>query len=97
MHWQLVALAVILLAFAAISRRIEGTPITAPMFFTAAGLVVGVDALGIVDPEAEGVEIEAVAEATLAVVLFSDASRIDLTVLRKRSTFPRASSGSDSP
>ena len=88
MHWQFVALAVILLAFAAVSRRIEGTWITAPMFFTAAGLVVGVDALGIVDPEAEGLEIEAVAEATLAVVLFSDASRIDLTVLRKTLHIP---------
>ncbi len=88
MHWQLVALAAIVLAFAAISRRIEGTRLTAPMFFTAAGLVVGVDALGIVDPEAEGVEIEAVAEATLAVVLFSDASRIDLTVLRKTLHIP---------
>jgi len=88
MHWQLAALALILLAFAGISRRIEGTPVTAPMFFTAAGLVVGVDALGIVDPEADGLEIEAVAEATLAVVLFSDASRIDLTALRRTLHIP---------
>ena len=50
MHWQLVTLAVVLLGFAAISRRIEGTRLTAPMLFTAAGLVVGVDALGLVDP-----------------------------------------------
>jgi len=88
MHWQLAALALILLAFAGISRRVEGTPVTAPMFFTAAGLVVGVDALGIVDPEADGLEIEAVAEATLAVVLFSDASRIDLTALRRTLHIP---------
>lgn len=44
-HWELVVVAVILLGFAAISRRIEGTPITAPLVFTAAGLVVGVEAL----------------------------------------------------
>ena len=88
MHWQLVTLAVILLGFAAISRRIEGTRITAPMLFTAAGLVVGVDALGLIDPEAEGLEVGVVAEATLAVVLFSDASRIDITALRKTLHIP---------
>lgn len=88
MHWQLVTLAVILLGFAAISRRIDGTPVTAPMVFTAAGLVVGVDALGLVDPDAEGLEVEIFAEATLAVVLFSDASRIDLTALRRTLHIP---------
>ncbi len=82
MHWQLATLAVILLGFAAISRRIEGMPLTAPMVFTAAGLLVGVDALGLVDPSATGVEVKILAEATLAVVLFSDASRIDLRALR---------------
>jgi NhaP-type Na+/H+ or K+/H+ antiporter len=87
-HWQLVTLAVILLGFASISRRIEGTRLTAPMLFTAAGLVVGVDALGLIDPEAEGLEVEVFAEATLAVVLFSDASRIDLTALRRTLHIP---------
>jgi NhaP-type Na+/H+ or K+/H+ antiporter len=81
-HWQLVTLAVVLLAFAAISGRIDGTPITAAMFFTAAGLIVGVEALGLVDPAATGEEVKILAEATLAVVLFSDASRIDLRALR---------------
>jgi NhaP-type Na+/H+ or K+/H+ antiporter len=82
MHWQLVTLAVVLLAFAAISGRIDGTPITAAMFFTAAGLLVGVEALGLVDPSATGEEVKILAEATLSVVLFSDASRIDLRALR---------------
>jgi NhaP-type Na+/H+ or K+/H+ antiporter len=87
-HWQLVVLAVILLGFAAISRRIEGTSITAPMVFTAAGLVVGVEALGLVDPAATGVEVKILAEATLTVVLFSDASRIDLGALKRTVWLP---------
>jgi sodium/hydrogen antiporter len=82
-HWQLVVLALILLGFAAVSGRIEGTSITAAMLFTAAGLVVGVDALGLIDPDAEGLEVEVFAEATLGVVLFSDAARIDLSALRR--------------
>jgi NhaP-type Na+/H+ or K+/H+ antiporter len=81
-HWQLATLAVILLGFAAISGRLEGTSVTAAMVFTAAGLVVGVEALGLVDPAATGIEVKLLAEATLSVVLFSDASRIDLRELR---------------
>ena len=88
MHWQLAALAVILLGFAAISGRIDGTWLTAPMVFTAAGLVVGVEALGLVDSSATGIEVRTLAEATLAVVLFSDASRIDLTALRRTLGIP---------
>src|SRR5262245_52047850 len=58
------------------------------MLFTVAGLVVGINALGLVDPDAEGLEVELFAEATLAVVLFSDASRIDLTALRRTLHIP---------
>ena len=88
MHWQLAVLALILLGFAAISGRIDGTSLTGPMVFTAAGLVVGVEALGFVDPAATGIEVKTLAEATLAVVLFSDASRIDLTALRRTLGIP---------
>ncbi len=88
MHWQLVTLAVVLLVFAAVSGRLEGTPVTAAMFFTAAGVVVGADALGLVDPAATGESVKVLAEATLTVVLFSDASRIDLALLRQQAGVP---------
>jgi sodium/hydrogen antiporter len=81
-HWQLATLAAILLAYAAVSRRLDGTPVTAAIVFTTAGLLVGVDALGLVDPDPSGLAVKTLAEATLAVVLFSDASRIDLRALR---------------
>jgi NhaP-type Na+/H+ or K+/H+ antiporter len=82
LHWQLAIVALVLLGFAAVSARLDGTPITAPLVFTAAGLLFGVEALGLVDPSATGIEVKVLAEATLAVVLFSDASRIDLRALR---------------
>jgi hypothetical protein len=63
------------------SGRIRNA-VTAPMVFTAAGLVVGVNALGLIDPSATGLRVKDLAEATLTVVLFSDASRIDLRALR---------------
>jgi sodium/hydrogen antiporter len=87
-HWQLATLAVVLLCFAAVSGRIDGTAITAPMLFTAAGLLVGTDALGLVDPSATGELVKVLAEATLAVVLFSDASRIDQGALRSELGVP---------
>jgi NhaP-type Na+/H+ or K+/H+ antiporter len=87
-HWQLAVLALILLGFAAISGRIDGTPLTAAMFFTAAGLLVGVEAFDLVDPAAEGLQVKTLAEATLTVVLFSDASRIDLGALKRTLGIP---------
>ncbi len=87
-HWQLAIVAVVLLGFAAVSARIEGTSTTAPIVFTAAGLVFGVEALDLVDPSATGAEVKVLAEATLAVVLFSDASRIDLGALRRELGVP---------
>ena len=88
MHWALAIVAATLLAFAAVSRRLDGTPITAPMLFTAAGLLFGADALGLVDPSATGETVKVLAEATLSLVLFSDASRIDLRALRDELSLP---------
>lgn len=82
MHWQLATLALILLGFAAISNRIEGTSVTAPMVFTVVGIVVGARSLDLIDLEQRGEEIKLLTEATLTVVFFSDASRIDLRGLR---------------
>ena len=93
MSRSLATAAVILLAFAAVSGRLEGTPVTAPMVFTAAGLFVGIDALGLVDPSVTSEPVKLLAEITLTVVLFSDASRIDLATLRDEFRSRHASSG----
>jgi NhaP-type Na+/H+ or K+/H+ antiporter len=85
---MLATLAVTVLAFAAISGRIRGTPITAPMIFTALGLLVGSDALGLVDPAPAGETVKLLAEATLTLVLFADASRIDVRALRGEIAVP---------
>ena len=89
MHeWQLAVLALIILGFSAISGRIDGTSLTPAMVFSAAGLLVGADALGFVDVSASGEAVKLLAEATLTVVLFSDASRIQLDVLREEIGIP---------
>jgi len=87
-YWAVAVVALALLAFAAISGRIEGTPITAAMIFTAVGLLVGSDALGLIEVPPAGETVKLLAEATLAFVLFADASRIDVRALRGELSIP---------
>jgi NhaP-type Na+/H+ or K+/H+ antiporter len=86
--WALPAICLVVLAFAAVSGLLEGTPVTAPMVFTAAGLLLGAETVAIVDPSPTGHTVRLLAEATLAVVLFSDAARIDLGALRDEFRVP---------
>ncbi|UAK31150.1 cation:proton antiporter [Nocardia asteroides] len=88
MMWALPAITAMLLAFAAISGRITGTPITAPIIFTAGGLVLGSTAMGLIEVEATAETVKLLAEITLALVLFSDASQVDLTALRAAISLP---------
>ena len=88
MHWAVAIISLTLLAFAAISGRIAGTPITAAMIFTAVGLLVGSEALGLIDVPPAGETVKLLAEATLALVLFADASRIDVRRLRGELSVP---------
>src|SRR5512134_1716053 len=82
MDWTLAILALALLGAATVSRLLSGTPVTAAMLFVAFGLLVGPQVLDGVDLESTSSVVRTLAEATLALVLFSDASRIDLRQLR---------------
>ena len=84
----LVAISLLVLAYAAFSRRLSGSVITAAMVFVAGGILVSDEALGWLDPATESETVSWVAEATLTVVLFSDASRIDLAALRREYVVP---------
>jgi NhaP-type Na+/H+ or K+/H+ antiporter len=87
-EWTLAIVALALLGVAAISRRLSGTPVTSVMVFVAIGLLVGPEVLGEIDLESSSSTLRALAEATLALVLFSDASRIDLRQLRREIGVP---------
>jgi NhaP-type Na+/H+ or K+/H+ antiporter len=86
--WTLAAIAAAILAYAAISGRVEGTPITPAIVFVAIGLLAGPEALGLIDLASHSEPVKRLAEATLTVVLFADASRIDLRVLRREIAIP---------
>ena len=86
--WVLALVAFALLAVATISRRLSGTPLTAAILFVAFGLLVGPEALDGIDVSGSSATVRTLAEATLALVLFCDASRIDIKRLRRTVDVP---------
>lgn len=88
MRWELSIIAAALLAVAGISRRLTNTSVTPAIVFVLIGLAVGpllFDELTVSSTQAS---VRTVAEATLAVVLFADASRIKLALLRHEYAVP---------
>ncbi len=75
---NLLVVALAVLAFGVLGGRLSGTPLTMPMVFTGAGILLGPPVLGILDFDVGSDVVSALAEATLVVVLFTDASRMDL-------------------
>ena len=65
---------------------------TSALFFTAAGLIVNTLAPGMLDTALESAVVERVAEVALALLLFSDAARLDLRVPFATSSAGRADS-----
>lgn len=77
---EIAIVALALVGYAAVSRRIRSWPITMPIVFVGLGALSS--ASGVVTVIAELDAVGLLAEATLAVILFSDAVRIDLRRLR---------------
>src|SRR3954471_23627759 len=83
MEWALALVALALLGVAAVSRRLSGTPITPAILFVAFGLLVGPQVADGIDLSSSSATVRVLAETTLALVLFSDASRIEVGALRR--------------
>jgi sodium/hydrogen antiporter len=86
--WSLAVVAALLLGYAGVSRRLEVSVVSAAMFFVTGGFIAGPEVLGWFDLEIEHEGIRVLAEATLTLVLFADASRIDLGALRREIALP---------
>jgi len=77
-----------ILGFGLVSARLQTTPITPPIVFVALGAVVGPGLLGLIDVNLHSTWFDLLAELTLILVLFTDASRIDLRALRSEHDLP---------
>ncbi len=82
----LIVVAVVALAYGLASRKLSHSMLTAPMVFTGVGFLLYRAGLLEIEGVDEGVHL--LAEATLIVVLFADAVRIDLRRLRRDHNLP---------
>ena len=84
----LVIVGLTLLLVAAVSRPLSSTPITPAMVVVAVGVLVGPLVLDDLTVPPTSETVRTLAEATLAVVLFSDSSRVNLRALRREASMP---------
>ncbi len=85
---ELLVMALCVFGFAMVSRRAALSSVTAPMVFTGAGLLVGTVGADLFDLSLDGEVVATLVEATLVLVLFTDAARIDLRALRSNAGLP---------
>ena len=79
---------VLIFFFTLVSKRIARTILTAPIIFTVAGMVVYYLSPQVAKMEIHNETILLIAELTLALLLFTDATRIDLRKLLKETIVP---------
>lgn len=78
----------VVFAFGLVSRRLEGTVLTAPIVFVVAGFVLGPAGLDVVEFKLDDHTVLLLGEIALALVLFTDAARINLSALRENEALP---------
>ncbi len=87
---MLIALGFILVVFfySLIAERLERTILSTPMLFTVAGMLLFLVAPAPVEAEEQNAIFLTIAEIALVLLLFVDATRIDLRVLRANESLP---------
>jgi NhaP-type Na+/H+ or K+/H+ antiporter len=77
-----------LFLYSLVSERLERTILTAPILFTVAGMITFIVLPGALDPNVTLPVFLRLAEVGLVLLLFSDASRTDLRILREIGSLP---------
>lgn len=84
----LAIMATIIVAWSVFSGPLDRRGVTSAIAFVTAGFVAGTAVLGVLDFEVESAAAERVTELALVLLLFSDASRLDLRALRRERGWP---------
>lgn len=84
----LVAVAGLIFVWSVLSGRVERLDVTGPIVFVVAGLLLCNGPLSLVDVSVRTEAVHALADATLVLLLFSDASRVNPRDLRRRAGLP---------
>lgn len=83
-------IAICMFGYALVQRRLNTTPITGPMIFVALGLLAGSSGLGIIEAGPDDVTtiVDLVFQATLILVLFTDAAALRFSSWRQDAALP---------
>lgn len=83
MYHNAAIIAVFAFAYACVAARVERSTLSGPIIFAAVGFVLGPPVLGLLDFNFGAETLRLLAEATLAMVLFTDAAGADLAMVRR--------------
>lgn len=88
MYQNLAILALFIFLYSLVSGGMERTPVNGAIVFTAFGLLFGPLGLGVLNLDVDAEGLRTLAELTLALVLFTDASNANLGELKKSFRIP---------
>jgi len=88
MYENLAVLAIFAFVYSAVAGRIERSWLSGPILFIAFGVATGPYGLGVLTVNVDAEGLRAIAELTLAFVLFTDAANANLAVLRRNLMIP---------
>ena len=88
-YLEIVAIAGFACLYSAAAGRLERSPINGALVFVAYGLLIGPYGLGILGGDDTASAIRVIAELSLGLVLFVEASKADLPILLKSTAIPR--------
>ncbi len=80
--------ALLIFGFGLVSALSDKSPITAPMVFVAVGIIAGPLGFDLFHPKMSSELVQTIAEVTLVLILFIDASTIDLRALKLEYNIP---------
>jgi len=84
----IIQVSIALIAFACVSGRLRGSAFTPAILFAGVGFLLGNEVLDVIAADIDVGDIRLLAEVTLALVLFSDASSLDARRLSHEVGFP---------
>ena len=89
MYLNAAILAAVVLVYSAMAGRVARSRLSGPILFTGAGLMLGPLGLDVLRIDIAATDLKVIAEAALAMVLFTDAAHADLRVVRRNVGLPQ--------
>ena len=88
MYTELAVLALFIFSYSLVAGRIDKMPMSGPIVFVVAGLLMGPLGLGWFSDDVSNTDFRVFADLTLALILFIDAANADLSILGQHKRIP---------